>query len=138
MLVTALAHATPAQAQLDPDLTIERLSGDTFYMGNAGEGLTGNYEGFRITNTSATATKPDLWVRSEAFTGYNNNNAPVVTLQPTYEDGIRHIGALGPGQSANAYFYLIGTAENANAESHYCRVYATYPGLGSAAADTRA
>src|SRR5687767_9550692 len=127
-----LSHAADAHAQV----TIARVSGGDFLMDlenvmgstpQPPEALVGNYEGFRITNTGAA--EADVWVQSTGFTGNGGN--PRITLSP-FEDGIKHIGPLGVGESKMAYFYLVGSADfTTPTESHTINVYDSHPSVGT-------
>ena len=82
------------------------------------------YASYEVTNTGGFAVA-DVWVEASGFTGGS------VTLAPG-EDGLVQLGAMAPGQSKTAYFYLRGTTLTASPQNHNIRVYASRPPVAPA------
>ena len=99
-------------------LTIDfvRTTPDLFFI-DTGQGrkLSCEYEQIRITNNDPVAYN-DLWVKANGFTG------GVVGLAPN-EDGIYQLGALGVGQSDDAYFYLSAQTATNVLQQHTVTVF---------------
>jgi uncharacterized repeat protein (TIGR01451 family) len=93
-----------------------RTTPDLFFI-DTGQGrlLSCEYEQVRITNNDPVAYD-DLWVKASNFTG------GVVGLAPN-EDGIYNLGALGVGQSDDAYFYLSAQTATSVLQQHTVTVY---------------
>jgi hypothetical protein len=109
-----LALAAPAHA-----LTITPVSGSNLEIDiddDPALSLVGGYEGYRIT-TLAGESYDDLWVRSTEF-----DDSALIQLAPN-EDGVRHLGPLGPSSSIYVYFYLNASAEQTTPESHDIQVF---------------
>jgi len=100
--------------------TITRTSSPIFYLDTSiTPTLEGMYVSYQINNNSGISY-PDIWVRIDNFTG------GVVSLAPG-EDGLVHLGPLGPGATKTAFFYLRAGSETAIAQSHTVTVYPSRP-----------
>ncbi len=115
-LFALAAWAAPVQAQF----SVQRTSSPVFYN-DVGESpsLQGMYASYEITNTSLTGYG-DVWVDIGNFSG------GVVALAPT-DDGLVHLGALTPGQTKSAFFYLRSTSTTFVPQTHDIRIYASRP-----------
>lgn len=98
--------------------TITRTSSPKFYT-DFGKNISGMYVSYQITNNGGT-NYADVWVAADTFTG------GVVSLAPG-EDGIVQLGAMAPGQTKTAFFYLRATSNTAVDQSHTVRVYSSKP-----------
>jgi uncharacterized repeat protein (TIGR01451 family) len=96
--------------------TITRTSSPIFYLDTSiTPTLEGMYVSYQINNNSGISY-PDIWVRIDNFSG------GVVSLAPG-EDGLVHLGPLGPGQTKTAFFYLRAGSETAVPQLHTVSVY---------------
>jgi len=99
---------------------ITRTSSPIFYIDTSvTPTLQSMYVAYQIRNDSAVSY-PDVWAGLDSFTG------GVVSLGPT-EDGVVHLGALGPNQTKTAFFYLQASGATASPQSHAVRIYPTRP-----------
>ena len=105
--------------------TVQRTSSPVFYndVGNT-PSLQCMYASYEVTNTGGFAVA-DVWVEASGFTGGS------VTLAPG-EDGLVQLGAMAPGQSKTAYFYLRGVTLTATPQNHDIRVYPSRPPVAPA------
>jgi uncharacterized repeat protein (TIGR01451 family) len=96
--------------------TITRTSSPVFYLDTSiTPTLQGMYVSYQINNNSGI-TYPDIWVRIDNFSG------GVISLAPS-EDGLVHLGPLGPGETKAAFFYLRAGSETAVPQAHTVSVY---------------
>lgn len=98
--------------------TITRTSSPVFYT-DYGANIRCMYVSYQITNNGSTSYT-DVWVAADTFTGAS------VSLAPG-EDGIVQLGAMSPGQTKTAYFYIQATANTATPQWHTVRVYTSRP-----------
>ncbi|MCI0746566.1 MAG: hypothetical protein L0Y58_14290, partial [Verrucomicrobia subdivision 3 bacterium] len=111
IVATWLAGVSPGLA-----FVITRTSSPIFYMDTSiTPALEGMYVSYQINNNSGV-TYPDIWVRIDSFTG------GVISLAPG-EDGLVHLGPLGPGETKTAFFYLQALSQTSVPESHTVRIY---------------
>jgi len=109
--------------------TITRTSSPIFYLDTSiTPRLEGMYVSYQINNNSGV-NYPDIWVRIDNFTG------GVISLAPA-EDGLVHLGPLGPGQTKAAFFYLQAGSETAVPQSHTVSVYPSRAPVGQLASGT--
>ena len=117
-----------------PAQTIQRVSASgKFYVDDkASAGLLYNYAAYLISNNTAS-TLSNVYVVSTNFISTN-----LIQLGET-ESGVRALGAILPGQSKMAAFYLKGPSLTGNSqtivgltnENHTIRVLNGAPGIGS-------
>lgn len=123
--VQPAAAATCASANIG----VTNLTGSTFWM-DSGQGnkpiLKGNYEGFKITNSTGAALN-GAWVKIDTFTGTGN----IISLAPT-EDGVDQLNDLANGSSDVSYFYLQASGVTTSIQTHTVRVYDRRPDLSGA------
>jgi len=106
--------------------TVTRTSSPIFYLDTSiTPALEGMYVSYQINNNSGISY-PDIWVRIDSFSG------GVISLAPG-EDGLVHLGPLGPGETKTAFFYLRAGSETAVAQSHTVRVYPSRAAVGQLA-----
>ena len=106
--------------------TITRTSSPVFYLDTSiTPTLEGMYVSYQINNNSAI-NYPDIWVRIGSFGG------GVISLSPN-EDGLVHLGPLGPGQTKTAFFYLRAGSETAVAQTHTVTIYPSRAPVGQLA-----
>ncbi len=119
LLALALLLIGSATAQA---FTITRTSSPKFYT-DIGKNMQGMYVSYQITNNGGTSYT-DVWVGADTFTG------GFVSLAPG-EDGLIQLGAMAPGQTKTAFFYLQTSGNTAIDQSHTIRVYNGKPPTGS-------
>jgi uncharacterized repeat protein (TIGR01451 family) len=105
---------------------ITRTSSPIFYLDTSiTPTLQGMYVSYQINNNSGSSY-PDIWVRIDSFTGGVISPAPG-------EDSLMHLGALAPGQTKAAFFYLQASAATAVAQTHTVRIYPSRAAAGELA-----
>ncbi len=108
-------------------ITTARVSSPILYIDTGiSPQLTGSYAGYAITNGGAPLA--DAWAGLGSFAG------GVVSLAAA-EDGLFHIGPLGTGETAYAYFYLTAGSETATDQTHTLALYEGRPDVGAAICD---
>ena len=114
-----LAMGMAAQA-----ITITRKSSPIFYCDfSKAPNLTSMYVAYQITNDTAT-NYPNVYVTATNFVG------GVVTLS-TNDNGVTNLGALAPGASKMAFFFLQTTGATLTAQTHDIKVYNGPPSIGT-------
>jgi len=98
-------------------VTLQRISGPVMYI-DSGDGLNSAYVGYEVTNTDGISYL-DVWADIGGFTG------GVVSVN---EDGRVHLGAMAPGQSRTAFFFVRATGATGTTQSHTVTVYDGVPG----------
>ena len=106
-----------------------RTSSPVFYIDTSvTPTLQSMYVAYQIRNDSGVSY-PDVWAGIDSFSG------GVTSLGPT-EDGVVHLGAIGPNQTKTAFFYIQASATTALPQSHTVRIYPTRPPAGQLASQT--
>ena len=105
-------------------VTVTRTSSSVFYMDTSGNptALKCMYVSYQITNDGTY--RPNVYAQIGSFTG------GVISLAPN-EDGIVHIGAMNPGETRAAFFYIQATAGPATGQQHTVSIYEGNPATGT-------
>jgi uncharacterized repeat protein (TIGR01451 family) len=115
-----------AATSLSFGFTITRTSSPIFYLDTSiTPTLQGMYVSYQINNNSGVSY-PDIWVRIDNFSG------GIVSLAPG-EDGLVHLGPLGPGETKTAFFYLQAGSETAIPQTHTVSIYPSRAPVGQLA-----
>jgi hypothetical protein len=121
-LFTTLAGPGHAVDCSTTSISVTRVSASIMYVDTTiTPQLRGTYVGYRITNSGAAIG--DAWVDI-------NNFAGGVVDKAVNETGRDHLGVLGTGASAFAYFYVAASGSTATAQTHDIAVYSGHPALG--------
>ena len=103
-----------------------RTSSPIFYIDTSvTPTLQSMYVAYQIRNDSGVSY-PDVWASIDSFSG------GVVSVGPT-EDGLVHLGPMGPNQTKTAFFYIQASGATASSQSHAVRIYPTRPPAGQLA-----
>jgi uncharacterized repeat protein (TIGR02543 family) len=97
--------------------------GKIFYIDSGqGQNVDAAYVSYKVTNTSGSTAKSDIWVRLDSFVG------GVVKLANTRDES-QPIGAINANGNATAFFLLKASTSSTKAQSHVVRVYQGNPDL---------
>jgi hypothetical protein len=108
------------------DLRITPSHGTVFYIDSGqGQQLDAAYAAYRVTNTSGSAARDDLWVHVDGFTG-----GVVQLANPA--DASQPLGDVAASASATSYTLLKASASSTLAQSHVVHVYQGKPGTTGA------
>jgi uncharacterized repeat protein (TIGR01451 family) len=107
-------------------VTITRTSSPVFYIDSSANPtpLKCMYVSYQINNNGSYL--PDVWVTIGSFTGIGG----VVSLAPN-EDGLQRLGAMNPGETKTAFFYIQASGPTNNAQQHTISVYEGMPPSGT-------
>jgi hypothetical protein len=108
------------------DLRVTPSHGTVFYIDSGqGQQLDAAYAAYRVTNTSGSTARDDLWVQVDGFTG-----GVVQLANPA--DSSQPLGDVAASASATSYTLLKATASTTLAQSHVVHVYEGMPGTTGA------
>jgi hypothetical protein len=108
------------------NLRVTPSHGTVFYIDSGqGQQLDAAYAAYRVTNTSASTARDDLWVQVDGFTG-----GVVQLANPA--DSSQPLGDVAASASATSYTLLKASASTTLAQTHVVHVYQGKPGTTGA------